>query len=57
MACLIIGIVWVCLRFIAQILNAIFGGGKKEWGCLSWLVFVIGWLGNIALLIIGACTV
>ncbi len=57
MACLIIGIVWVCLRFIAQILNAIFGGGKKEWGCLWWLVWVIGWLGNIALLIIGACTV
>jgi hypothetical protein len=57
MACLIIGIIWTCIRFIASTIGLIIGVNKKDWGCLSWFMWIIGWLGNIALLIIGACTV
>lgn len=57
MACLIIGIIWICIRFIATTISLIIGVNKKDWGCLSWFMWIIGWLGNIALLIIGACTV
>jgi len=57
MACLIIGIIWTCIRFIASTIGLIIGVNKKDWGCLSWFMWIIGWLGNIALLIIGACTI
>lgn len=58
MACLIIGTVWVVLRFIVSIFVKMTGyETDKEWGCLSYLLWFFGWVGNIALLIIGICTV
>lgn len=58
MACLIIGIIWICIRFIGGLIRNLSGGiNTNDWGCVYWFVWIISWLGNIALLIIGACTV
>lgn len=58
MTCLIIGTIWVALRFIKGIFIKMTGHETdKEWDFLSYFLWFFGWVGNIALLIIGICTV
>ena len=56
MACLIIGIIWICLRFIGGLFTKIFDY-TPSWSVFGFIMWMLGWFGNIALLIIGACLV
>lgn len=57
MVCLIIGIIWVCLRFLATLLVVACGAKVEVRSTCLVLLWFIGWLANIALLIIGACSI
>ena len=58
MACLIIATVWIFIRFFSQCICKLAGiNPTSNWSVFSWFLWLIGWLGNIALLIIGMCIV